>query len=310
MAEFNYDKNTVMKNRYPEIKKLGACSPNGEMTPFVWNGRLMRLELADKSKGTDPNAITYACIRDVEGKNILSYFAEDSYYHSAYVEDGVCYVLGVDKNERGTIRVYESKDLINWSNRPLLSNPGWVYYNSSLTKGPDGYVILMEASHPKEHVGPCPFTFFFATSPDLKTWKFMDYDLGFSKQRYMGGPWMKYSEGWYYVISVTALPCNHYTNYIYRTKDFKDWYVGYYNPILMPSNDDKKISPRAADIDDEFMNRILTDGFNINNSDIDMCDYNGKVYMNYACGNQLGFYYMAEAECEGTVAEFLKSYFE
>lgn len=310
MAEFNYDKNSVMKNRYPDIKKLGACSPNGEMTPFVWNGRLMRLELADKSKGVDPNAITYACIRDVESKKILSYFAEDSYFHSAYVEDGVCYVLGVDKKERGAIRVYKSRDLISWTNEILLSNPGWVYFNTSLTKGPDGYVILMEAGQPKEHVGPCPYTFFFATSPDMKSWEFMDYDLGFSKERYMGGPWMKYSEGWYYVISVTALPCNHYTNYIYRTKDFKDWYVGYYNPILMPGEDDRKISPRAADIDDELLQRITTDGFIINNSDIDMCDYNGKVYINYACGNQLGFYYMAEAECEGTVAEFLKSYFE
>jgi hypothetical protein len=211
---------------------------------------------------------------------------------------------------RGTIRIYESSDLVNWTNRPLLSNPGWVYYNTALTKGPDGYVLLMEASHPKEQVGDYPFTFFFATSPDLINWSFMDYDLGFSKDRYMGGPWMKYSEGWYYVISVTELPCKHYTNYIYRTKDFIDWYVGYYNPILMPDGDDRKISPHAVDIDDNLYEKITKTGFIINNSDIDMCDYNGKVYINYLCGNQLGFYYMAEAEYDGTVADFLKSYFE
>ena len=35
-----------------------------------------------------------------------------------------------------------------------------------------------------------------------------------------------------------------------------------------------------------------------------------KTYINYLLGNQLGFYYMAEAEAEGTVADFLKSYFE
>ena len=127
---------------------------------------------------------------------------------------------------------------------------------------------------------------------------------------YNGGPWMRYSEGWYYVISVTELPCQHYTNYIFRTKDFKDWYVGYYNPILMPDEDDRKISPRAADFTEEMIEKIKTNGFNINNSDIDMCDYNGKVYINYACGNQLGYYYMAEAEYDGTVANFLKSYFE
>jgi hypothetical protein len=41
-----------------------------------------------------------------------------------------------------------------------------------------------------------------------------------------------------------------------------------------------------------------------------MCDWNGKVYMNYLAGNQLGFYYMLEAEYDGTVAEFLKRNFE
>ena len=126
----------------------------------------------------------------------------------------------------------------------------------------------------------------------------------------MGGPWMRYSEGWYYVIAVTELPCKHYTNYIYRTKDFRDWYVGYYNPILMPDNDDRKISKNAADIDVGLLEKITKTGFIINNSDVDMCDFDGKVYINYLCGNQLGFYYMAEAEYNGSVAELLKSYFE
>ncbi len=310
MAEFNYDKNTIMKNRYPEIKKLGACSPNGEMTPFVWNGLLMRMELFDPLNGTDSTILRYAVIRDVESGKIISRLAEDSYFHSAYIENGTVYVLGVDMKDRGTIRIYESSDLINWTNRPLLSNPGWIYYNTSLTKSPDGYVLLMEASHPEEYVGKYPFTLFFATSPDMKSWTFMDYDKGFSKERYMGGPWMRYSEGWYYVISVTELPCNHYTNYIYRTKDFNDWYVGYYNPILMPGNEDRIISSNASDLSDKLIQQITTTGFIINNSDIDMCDYNGKVYINYAAGNQLGFYYMCEAEYDGTVAEFLKSYFE
>ncbi len=308
--EYNYDKDTQMKNAFPEIKKLGACSPNGEMTPFVWHGRLMRLELSDPSNGKDPNVLRFACIRDVESREIISRFAEDSYFHSAYVEDEKCYVLGVDSNSRDTILIYESSDLVTWKKRTLLSNPGWVYYNTALTKGPDGYVLLMEASEPREYVGSYPFTLFFATSPDMESWSFMDYELGFSKDRYMGGPWMRYSDGWYYVISVTELPCQHYTNYIYRTRDFRDWYVGYYNPILMPSNEDRLISRRAADLDGELIEKITKTGFIINNSDVDMCDYNGKTYINYLCGNQLGFYYMAEAEFDGCVADFLKSYFE
>ena len=132
----------------------------------------------------------------------------------------------------------------------------------------------------------------------------------FSKERYMGGPWMKYSEGWYYVISVTELPCKRYTNYIYRTKDFLDWEVGLYNPLLSPSEEDRILSPNVCDDLTEQMRQQIQTGFLASSSDMDLCDWNGKTYINYLLGNQLGFYYMAEAEYDGTVAEFLKANFE
>lgn len=308
MPEINYDSTTTRSNRYPRITKLGACSPNGEVTPFVWKGKLMRLELDDPSKGTDKSQTRPAIIRDCETGEIISRLAEDSYYHSGYVEEDTIYVLGVAMDRWDTIRIYSTKDLVHWEDRDLLTNPGWSYCNTSLTKGPEGYVLLMEAWKPEELVGE-PYTLFFATSPDLVNWTHLSPDHCLSKERYNGGPWMRYSEGWYYVISVTVLPCKRYTNYIFRTKDFYNWEVGFYNPILMPSEEDHMISPNAHDLSEKQLEDIRT-GFNINNSDIDMCDWNGKVYINYLCGNQLGNYWMCEAVAEGTVAEFLKSYFE
>lgn len=308
MPEINYNAETTRSNRYPKITKLGACSPNGEVTPFVWNGKLMRLELDDPSKGTDKTKTRYAVIRDCESGKIISRVAEDTYFHSGYVEGDTFYILGVDMETWDTIRIYSTKDLIHWENRDLLTNPGWGYCNTSLTKGPDGYVLLMEAWKPEELVGE-PYTLFFATSPDLVNWTHLSPDHCISKDRYNGGPWMRYSEGWYYVISVTMLPGRIFTNYIFRTKDFLNWEVGNYNPILMPSEEDHMISPNAHDLTPEQIDQIQI-AFNINNSDIDMCDWNGKVYINYLCGNQLGCYWMAEAVAEGTVAELLKSYFE
>lgn len=308
MSEFNYNASTIMQKGYPQIKKLGAVAPNAEMTPFVWNGKLMRLESVDPDHGLDASSHVDGAIRDVESGEIISHTAEGCYFLSAYIEGDTAFVIGVERKHRDTIRIYESKDLVHWSNRILFTNPGWVYYNSSLTKGPDGYVIAVEASQPEEYIG-VPFTYFFATSPDLEEWTHMDYKLGFSKERYMGGAWMRYCDGWYYLISVTELPCQRYTNYLYRTKDFRDWYVGYYNPIIMPSEEDRIISSRAADLSDVLKEQIKT-GFIISASDIDMCEYNGKIYMNYLVGNQLGFYYMAEAECEGTIEDFLKNFFE
>ncbi len=313
MTEYNYDMNSKMIRGFPKIHKLGAVSPNGEMTPFVLGNKLYRMELEDKSCATDSSAESAAIIRDCESGQVISRFGQGCYYFSAYVEDETVYVLGVESKIPDlwgdSVRIFESKNLTDWKSRVLIKNPGWNYFNTSITKSDNGYVLLLEANEPREFVGEHPFTLFFATSPDMVNWTFMDYNLGFSKQRYMGGPWIKFSRCWYYVIAVTELPCNRYTNYIYRTKDFRDWEVGFYNPLLMPDENDRLISPNAAELSEEKIKKIKT-AFISSNSDIDMCDWNGKAYINYAVGNQLGFYYMAEAEYDGSVDDFLEANFQ
>ena len=308
MKEIVYNEASVMRGKYPEIKKLGICSPWGEATPVVWNGRLMRLELCDPYKGTQVTEEVHSLIRDAESGEIISRVAYGCYFQSGYLEGDTFYVLGVDSQQRDTIRIFESKDLIHWTGRQLLRNPGWVYYNTGLTKGLDGYVLLMESSEPRERIGE-PFTHVFATSPDLIHWTFLDPEIySLTRARYQGGPWLKYVDGWYYAIAVEHLPCNIYTNYLFRSQDLKNWYVGKYNPLLMASNEDKKASPYMWDISQEEYDRIQT-AYNINNSDIDMCDWNGKTYIMYLCGNQLGNYWAADAVYDGTVKEFLEGFF-
>ncbi len=311
-AEINYDEKSIMKKGFPAVKKLGAVSPMGESTPFVFGGLLYRLELDDPSHGTDPGVPATAIIRNRETGEILSRFGEGCYYYSLWQENGTVYVIGT-KSERPrlsghTLILYESRDLCCWKERELLSCPGWRYYNTSLTKGPDGYVLCMEADCPAEAVG-IPFTAFFATSPDLIRWTMMSADRGFPKNRYLGGPWLRYSGGYYYLIAVTELPCARYTNYFYRTKDFDVWEVGLYNPILMPDEEDRKISPYAYGLKPDLLSQIRT-GFISSNSDVDMCDWEGKTLITYNAGNQRGFYYLAEAEYEGSVDEFLAANFE
>ena len=310
MKEILYDENTKMPHGYPEVKKLGICSMSGEMTPFVWNGRLMRMELVDPDCGTDNSNGRQAAILDVEKGEYLSYFAPDIYFHAAFVDGGKIYVTGVDMNRRDTIRIYESTDLIHWEDRDLFTNPGWVYYNTGLTKGPDGYVILMESSEPAELLGT-RFTHVFATSPDMKTWTFLDPErYSLTKERYTGGPWLGYFDGWYYAFACEWLPMRIFTNSLHRSRDLETWYTSVYNPFLMPSNEDKLISSHAGIVSEENLEKIKT-ACNINNSDPDLCDWNGNVYINYLCGNQYNFYWMCEAVAENTtVAEFLKSFFE
>ena len=48
---------------------------------------------------------------------------------------------------------------------------------------------------------------------------------------------------------------------------------------------------------------------NVNNSDIDFCEYQGKLIISYSWGNQTGQEFLAAAFYQGTLAEFLCSWF-
>ncbi len=312
MTEIDYTAQTQMMRPFPEIRKLGVVSPNGESSPFVWRGTAMRLELEDSNCGVDPNADSHAVIRVRDSGEIIARFGSGCYYYSLFTENDTAYVLGtVSEPTRlcgSEIRIFESRDLRHWESRSLFRNPGWEYYNTSLTRSPDGYVLLLEAGAPREYVGEHPFTLFFAHSPDLYHWTAPDPTQGFSKDRYMGGPFLRYSRGWYYLFSVTELPCRRYTNYVYRSQDLQTWYVSPYSPILMPGNDDRKIAPHAADLTPEKLKQIET-GFISSDSDVDLCEWEGKTLMNYNAGNQLGFYVTAEAVCDLPPDRFLESLF-
>ena len=309
MKELNYDKDTKMKRGFPRIRKLGAINRNGEMTPFVHKGRLMRAELIDPSHGLNRNSQdTIVCIRDVGTNEIVSYIAEGCNYPAAYVENDVVYITTTVMGHYDTVRIFKSEDLKNWESWDLFTNPGWQYVNTGLTKGPDGYVLLLEALSPLEHVG-VPYTHFFAKSSDLKHWELLDYNKSSPKELYTGSPWFRYSNGYYYMICLMILPYARYSNYLFRSKDLENWEVGYYNPILMPSEDDRLVAPSFSETDASFL-KDMKEGFISSNSDIDMCDWQGKTYINYVAGNQRGLYYLCEAQYDGTVDEFLAANFE
>ena len=48
---------------------------------------------------------------------------------------------------------------------------------------------------------------------------------------------------------------------------------------------------------------------NRDNSDLDFCEFNGKLIINYCWGNQVGTEFIAEAEYAGTAAQYLEGWF-
>jgi len=309
---------TEAKSDPAAFRRLGAVSPNGEMSPFVFKGKLYRMELSDPTRALNISDPRICCeIREAATGKLVSSFAHGRcYYAAAYVENDRVYVTGTEmvsdgkggKTTRsGRILCFESTDLVNWTERLLFERPGFGYFNTTLTKGPDGYVLALE-SDTKPQCGE-KFTMFFATSKDLKTWTRLDDSLAFPQKWYCGGPFLVYRNGWYYLSLVTALPCARYGQYLYRTRDFHAWEVGRWNPFLLAHPDDRKISPNAHSLDAGRRAEIAK-AFVCSAADLEMCDFEGKTYMVYGIGGQHGFYYFAEAWYDGTLADFLESHFK
>ena len=76
--------------------------------------------------------------------------------------------------------------------------------------------------------------------------------------------------------------------------------------MLKASDDDRVI--RNQNLTPEQRHRIAT-AVNKNNSDIDFCDFQGRLVIFYSWGNQEGIEHLAEAVYEGTTAQFLKGWF-
>lgn len=309
---------TVEKvNGKPEIKKSGIISfCGGENSVFVWKGRLMRLENQWDGFGDFPGPCAVVC--DYEGKEYFSPFGTDkAKFFSCYCENDRVYAYATRHTK---IHCYTSEDLINWEDRIVLEFPeNFQLFNTSVCKGDKVYMMAVEASAAEDkegrfnaaenpYIGTC-FTEFFAKSEDLINWELLPFDKGYTKERYNACPAIKYAEGFYYMICLEELPCYRFAPYIYRTKDFDTWEIGFYNPLFTASNEDlypkKGIFLTPEEREQQFMH------LNTNNSDVDLCEFEGKTYIVYCSGNQ-GITWggcTCEAIYEGSLEEFLKANF-
>ena len=316
MREINLSQRDRMKG-FPKLHKTGAISAYcGECTPFVFGGRLMLLENL-WGEGA-PEAV----IRDYFSCEYLPRFGGDGpRFYSAYSENGTVYVFATLEN---VVYRYTSKDLTTWKKQAVLAFPeNFELFNTSVCKGPEGYVMAVECAWKGQSKGVdekdggnpyigAYYTEFFARSADLTTWELLPFDTAYTPERYCACPALRYSEGYYYMICLESLPLHRWAPYIYRTKDFETWEIGLYNPILMPSEEDRRVKegvPVPAALAAE--NAVHVD---VNNSDVDLCEFGGKTYVVYCAGHQALAKGMSGLTCEavfdGPMNSFLQAYFE
>ena len=77
---------------------------------------------------------------------------------------------------------------------------------------------------------------------------------------------------------------------------------------MMYGDDDRVPKPGCvfseADLD------LLEHGLNINCSDLDLCEFEGKTRIFYANGDQTSYSFLCEAEYDGPMDEFLEAFFQ
>ena len=109
------------------------------------------------------------------------------------------------------------------------------------------------------------------------------------------------------MIYLEAMPLHRYVPYIVRTKDLLEFEPSPVNPVLFYGDEDKTLwHPERFTA--EQKEKIRT-AVNCNNSDVDLCDWQGKTVILYSWGNQYGTEFLAWAEYDGSEREFLESFF-
>jgi len=194
-------------------------------------------------------------------------------------------------------------DMENWNSWLAFELPDYGIFNTSLTRANNKFYLMFEIGKPKEAAGE-RFTALFASSPDLKEWEILPSKYSYSKDRYTAPHCLRYMEGYFYNFYLEAF--NGYEMRVVRSKDLLSWEPSRLNPVLRASEEDQEIINK--NLPEDLQNTIIN-AENINNSDIDFCEFNGELIINYSWGNQRGKEFLAEAIYNGTLEQFLEGWF-
>jgi hypothetical protein len=141
-------------------------------------------------------------------------------------------------------------------------------------------------------------------------------ECAFGKDRSSSPHFLRYLDGYFYLFCMEAgswANGSGYVTNVVRSRDLVDWQASPLNPVLSPSDEDKRIANTRLTADKQayVRNGGRRGEAHINNSDIEFVEHNGRLIINYACGAQTYDYkFIAEAVYEGTEAQFLRGWFK
>jgi alpha-L-fucosidase len=288
----------------PLIVKSGTIDCDMvETTPVVFKNKVYRFEYVRAGYWNNKTGDSYfRFIEHDTGKPTKS-FAPGFHLGSAFVYNDSVYVTAVNIWDGEEVHIFSSADLEHWHHRLAFKLPGFGIFNTSLTRAEKKFVLMFEIGRPAEEAGE-RFTARFAVSDDLIKWEITPSDHNYAKDRYTAPHCLRYLDGYYYDFYLEVH--NGYETRVVRSKDLVKWESSPLNPVLKASPEDKTIANKGLT---EEARQKIAKAEDCNNSDIDFCEYRGKLIINYSWGNQQGVEFLAEATYAGTISQFLKGWF-
>jgi hypothetical protein len=264
-----------------------------ENTPVIFNTRLLLVVNYRPSGGpevTDEEKDSYLYIDDLLTGTEIIRFGKAHSFVSAFVNDDELNVFALDFSETGKvwskngISRFVTKDLKNWkTEKVILPESEGYLFNNSVCQDDKGFVMAYESNKPVQ------WCFKFARSNDLSKWEKIPGLVFTGVNHEMAAcPAIRYLKPYYYVIFGHDLVNvnNRYTSDMARSKNLIDWELSPYNPILQAGK-----------------------GEGINNTDVDIIEYEGRTYLFYATGDQATWATIRVAMYDGEMKTFFESHF-
>jgi hypothetical protein len=291
----------------PQIRKFGTIDLDMvETSPIVFHNTLYRFEYVRENYWANSSGKSYFRFVEHASGQPSKPFAQGYHLGNVFVEDDILFVTGTNIWDGERVDIFKSTDMEHWESWNALDLPGYGIFNTSLCRAGDHYLLMFEVGKPPEVAG-VPFTARFATSPDMKHWELTPPECTYSKDRYTAPHCIRYVNGIYYNFYLEAHSNpTVYDQYVVRSRDLVHWESSPLNPVLCASEEDRRIANPSLSPAQQERARTAA---NINNSDIDFCQHEGKVIITYSWGNQQGIEHLAAAEFDGTLEEFLTGWF-
>jgi alpha-L-fucosidase len=290
----------------PKLRKLGTIDCGlVEATPVVLRGKLYRFESVRKEYHANTTGDSYFRFVDAESNRATPAFARGYHLGCAHAQGDAMFVYGVSRWGGPTVTVFTSRDLERWETRPALTTPGWGLYNTSVCRAGGRSLMAVEVGEPPAVVG-VRFTNFFAESADLLAWKMLPEECVFTRERYSACPSIRFLGGQFYMTYLEARPGPSYETHVVRSQDLVRWEASPLNPLLRHADEDRRVANPSLTVDQR---KLVAGAMNLNNSDVDFCEFRGRTVISYSWGNQQGTEFLAEAAYDGPLAEFLTGLF-